>query len=542
MSDTNIETRRVEGGILLAGIDMPGRSMNVFSLALMDSLEALVASVEADPEVAAVVLHSGKSAFLAGADLSMIRMFTERAQCDSHAQLVALCGRLGRIFRRLERCRKPFVAAVDGLALGGGLELCLACHARVVSERKGLLLGLPEIRLGLLPGAGGTQRLPRMIGARRGLEMLLQGEPVGATEALELGLVDAVVPSEQLLAAAIERARGLAGGLGPKAWDAPAPAFNDGGLALALPGASARVMHALAIPERTQASYPAYRAIVDCVTEGWAAGFDAALANEMDIFVRLIQDPVAGNMVRSLFLDRQRSLKPLAGATRPAGVAVAGSGARELEPVLLQGRAQIVPAAQLDGQGILLALPGAGPNASGVRVEWLGDAFLDTGPGSITAGAGVWVGSKTEYGRAVEIVLADEDPRAAAAARSVAAILRADALLESPGGTSVLAELTALRLKALQMRCEEDQQTLALALRASSLWHAGRVRDAGVFDAACVVAGLVPACSGGPLNYLRWKGYQAIEDARLRAFPGAPALFPPMPWLGRCCEALRDAA
>jgi 3-hydroxyacyl-CoA dehydrogenase/enoyl-CoA hydratase/3-hydroxybutyryl-CoA epimerase len=141
----------LEDGVLIATIDMPGRSMNVFSVDLMDSVQSLLERAGCDDEVHAVVVASGKSAFLAGADLEMVKMFTERARVDSPAALHELCGRLGRLFRRLETLRKPFVAAINGLALGGGLELALACHERVAAENA--RVGLPEIKLGLLPGA-----------------------------------------------------------------------------------------------------------------------------------------------------------------------------------------------------------------------------------------------------------------------------------------------------------------------------------------------------------------------------------------------------
>src|SRR5438552_13864747 len=150
--DHNIRSELTEDGIVIARIDMPGRTMNVFSLDMMASLERLLDHVEGNASVRAVVLTSAKQAFLAGADLDMIRMFTERARTDTHDQLHALCGRLGRLFRRLEKSAKPYVAAINGLALGGGLELSLACHARVVADDQSVSLGLPGIKLGLLPG------------------------------------------------------------------------------------------------------------------------------------------------------------------------------------------------------------------------------------------------------------------------------------------------------------------------------------------------------------------------------------------------------
>ena len=161
MTDPNIQTTLDADGILLATIDMPGRAMNVFSRSLMDSLEALITRVQADDARRGAVLTSGEAAFLAGADLEMIQTFTERARHGSTAELRLLFGHLGRLFRRMELSHKPWVAAINGLALGGGLEVCLACHERVVADDPAIQLGLPEIKLGLLPGAGGTQRLPR---------------------------------------------------------------------------------------------------------------------------------------------------------------------------------------------------------------------------------------------------------------------------------------------------------------------------------------------------------------------------------------------
>ena len=218
--DNNIHTTIDADGILLARIDMPGRSMNVFSLDMMDSLERLLDHVDATADVHGVVLTSGKATFLVGADLDMIRVFTEQARAGTYEALHALCGRLGRLFRRLESSSKPYVVAINGLALGGGLELALACHERVVvNDDKAVQLGLPEIKLGLLPGGGGTQRLPRLIDTGIAMQMLLTGASVTASRALELGLANAAVSSEELLAVATSRARALTA---PRArWDQP---------------------------------------------------------------------------------------------------------------------------------------------------------------------------------------------------------------------------------------------------------------------------------------------------------------------------------
>ncbi|HEX5806980.1 MAG TPA: enoyl-CoA hydratase-related protein [Macromonas sp.] len=308
MTDQNIKTALGSDGVLLATIDMPGRSMNVFSLAMMDSLEHLIGYVESTPEVKAVVLTSGKSAFLAGADLDMIKMFTERARTDTHAALVDLCGRLGRLFRRLEKSAKPYVCALNGLALGGGLEVALACHGRVAVDDPKLLLGLPEIKLGLLPGAGGTQRLPHIVGAELGLRMLLDGNPISAQKALEVNVVDAVVPREQLLDAAKARALALIG-QSTKAWDKPGASFSSAPFDFSAANAHDSIAAVVGISSHQREHYPAYAAIMDCVVGGWSKPMDAALDWEMDVFVRLIQDRVAGNMVRTLFLNKQRAAK-----------------------------------------------------------------------------------------------------------------------------------------------------------------------------------------------------------------------------------------
>ena len=305
--DSNISVSLEPGGVLLARIDMPGRAMNVFSMDMMDSLESIIVRAESDPEVRGVVLSSGKSTFLVGADLNMIRVFTERAKTGTFEQLHDLCGRLGRLFRRIETSRKPYVAAINGLALGGGLEVCLACHSRIAANDENVGLGLPEIKLGLLPGAGGTQRLPRLIGARKGLECLLHGQSLSRDEALSLGLVDELVPAAELIAAALERARTLAAPSAP--WDRPTARFDSAPFDFGSERAYDEISGTLGISVYQRVRYPAYRAIMRCVVEGWSLPIDEALHHEMDIFVDLIRDRVAGNMVRTLFLNRQTAKK-----------------------------------------------------------------------------------------------------------------------------------------------------------------------------------------------------------------------------------------
>jgi 3-hydroxyacyl-CoA dehydrogenase/enoyl-CoA hydratase/3-hydroxybutyryl-CoA epimerase len=327
-----IETQLDADGVLLARIDMPGRAMNVFSRELMDALERLMADAAADAAVKAVVLTSGKAAFLAGADLEMIRMFTERARGGATDELHDLFGHLGRLFRRLELHPKPFVAAINGLALGGGLEVCMACQGRVLADDPAIQLGLPEIKLGLLPGAGGTQRLPRLIGAEAGLRMLLDGEPVSPGEAMRLGLVDELVPAEQLIEAAKRRALTLQGHQAP--WDREGARFSAAPFDFAAPDVQAVIARTIGIDDYRMHRYPAYRAIMQCVSGGWNLPMTMAGEHEMSVFVKLMRDPVAGNMVRTLFLNRQKAAK--LGLLGPASPYSAGE--RALLPRLRAAR------------------------------------------------------------------------------------------------------------------------------------------------------------------------------------------------------------
>jgi len=307
-ADPNIQTQLDADGILLARIDMPGRAMNVFSRSLMDSLEQLVVRAQSDAAIKSVVLTSSKATFLAGADLEMIQMFTQRAATGSTAELHELFGHLGRLFRRLEQSPKPWVAAVNGLALGGGLEVCLACHARVVADDPAIQLGLPEIKLGLLPGAGGTQRLPRLVGTAKGMQMLLTGEPVAPAEALALGLVHEVVPADRLIEAAKQRARSISTPRAP--WDQAGARFDAAPYDFTDPEkAFAAIAAKVGITDYQLRYYPAYRAILGCVVGGWTLPMTEGGEHEMRIFVELMRDAVAGNMVRTLFLNRQKAAK-----------------------------------------------------------------------------------------------------------------------------------------------------------------------------------------------------------------------------------------
>ena len=514
MGNNNIRSSLGADGILLATIDMPGRSMNVFSGDLMNSLEQLLDQVASRPEIRAVVIASGKQAFLAGADLEMVQGYTERAQRASDQELHETCGRLGRLFRRLETTGKPFVAAIDGLALGGGLELALACHDRVATESGSTQLGLPEVKLGLLPGAGGTQRLPRLIGTPAAFQSLLKGEPVSAQRALELGMIGAIVPTSALLATAQERAHALAQQPPCAPWDRSQWRAPENPFDFSAADAPRAIAQHVGLSDEEFTHYPAYRAIMDCVIGGWAKPMEQACRWEMDCFVRLIRDKVAGNMVRTLFLDRQRATKLLprglsAGALH---VAIEGPGEDAARALLSGTRIAIVERERLPNAGLLLVTSPELRPSSVTQVAWLRGASNSFA--AFRLGSGVWVSDFTAHGRVVEACVQSGDPHAADAALEIARGLRATPLVTQ--GESLLQRLDTTQAECLRVPTLEDR-LLAIALAAARAWAAGSVSDTGLADVAAVIAGFHPAYTGGPFSYLRQRTASQLRGRAERA-------------------------
>lgn len=191
MADDKI-SYRVENRIAFASINNP--PMNALSREVFLEIERVFSEMEADDSIKAVVFSGEGRAFIAGADIRMLQAVKDKA--DSKA-LTAI---FHRTLNRIEEMRKPVIAAIHGYCLGGGLEFALACHMRVAGEKA--QFGVPEIKLGVFPGAGGTQRLPRVVGKAKALEMILTGEFISAQEALAIGLVNKVVPQEEVMNAA----------------------------------------------------------------------------------------------------------------------------------------------------------------------------------------------------------------------------------------------------------------------------------------------------------------------------------------------------
>src|SRR4051812_30780128 len=190
MSYSHILFQTEESGIALLTINRP-QKLNALSAAVIDELSDAFGRVASDSGIRALIITGAcEKAFVAGADIAELAELS-----PLQMRTLGLHGQ--EVFRRLETCGKVSVAAVNGFALGGGLELAMACTVRFASENA--KLGQPEVKLGIIPGYGGTQRLPRLIGRGRALEMLLLGEPIGAIDAQRIGLVNAVFPLPELL-------------------------------------------------------------------------------------------------------------------------------------------------------------------------------------------------------------------------------------------------------------------------------------------------------------------------------------------------------
>jgi 3-hydroxyacyl-CoA dehydrogenase / enoyl-CoA hydratase / 3-hydroxybutyryl-CoA epimerase len=207
MTYVNFKLETDADGIALVTWDAPGRSMNVIDLKVIEELSDIVEKVAADAAIKGAVVTSGKETFCAGADLTMLEMlsrsYTDMANARGEeaaiASLMQESSKLSVLYRRLETSGKPWVAAINGVTLGGGFELCLACHHRVASDNPKARVGLPEIKIGLFPGAGGTQRVARMLQPGDALQFLLKGDQLRLSQAKGLKLIDAVVPAADLI-------------------------------------------------------------------------------------------------------------------------------------------------------------------------------------------------------------------------------------------------------------------------------------------------------------------------------------------------------
>jgi 3-hydroxyacyl-CoA dehydrogenase / enoyl-CoA hydratase / 3-hydroxybutyryl-CoA epimerase len=295
-------------GVAVVTIAMEDLPVNVWNERSVRAFAATLEEVLGRPGLKGIVLRSGRETFLAGADLKSMWPLDDPRN-------MTLARELRTALRRLETCRVPVVAAIDGTALGGGYELCLACHRRLARSDERIRIGLPESKLGLLPGAGGTQRLPRLIGIRAALPLLIEGRTLAPREAHKAGLVDQLAETdEELLALATDWILSTKEAVQP--WDRKEDKIPGGGVQT--PGGYQTFLPAAAlVREKTHDKYPAPLLILRCVYEGLQLPFERGMMIEERMFARCLASPVAAATIRTMFLGVQE-IK--GGASRPKNV------------------------------------------------------------------------------------------------------------------------------------------------------------------------------------------------------------------------------
>ncbi len=297
-----------DDGIAVALMDLPGRPMNVVGDALVAGI-ALAVERLADPAVKGLILTSAKADFCAGGDLDNMSKWTRPEQAFDGSMAMKA------VLRKLELQGKPVVAAINGHALGGGLEIALACHARIAIDDPRLKLGQPEVKLGLLPGGGGTVRLPRLVGMQQALQIMVEGKDIAPAQALAMGLLAALAQDRaDLLAQA--RAWITAHPAAKQPWDLPKFRF-PGGDSRSPAAAQLFSIGPSMASARSQGNYPAITHIMSSVFEGGLLDFDAACKVESRYFAACVMSQESKNMIGTLWYQLNAIKK---GASRPAGV------------------------------------------------------------------------------------------------------------------------------------------------------------------------------------------------------------------------------
>lgn len=319
----NFSVERDDAGIITVTIDQADRKMNVIGDGFTESFAALTDSFVADESAKGLILTSGKEAFIVGADIDQL------GQIETAQQAYDLVEDLKRSLRKLETSGKPVVAAITGTTLGGGLEVALACHYRIAIDSPKTKIGLPEVKLGLLPGGGGTQRLPRLVGIQKALELMTQGKELRPSPAKDIGLINEIASDKaDMLAKA-------------KAWIAANPKFQQPWdvKGFKIPGGDPKhpkVAQVFSIApamanQKSHGNYPAIEHIMSCVFEGCMVDIDTGLEVESRYFVACVLSPESRNMINTLW-TQLNSIKK--GQSRPEGfdkyqtkkVAVLGAG------------------------------------------------------------------------------------------------------------------------------------------------------------------------------------------------------------------------
>jgi len=317
----------VDQNVAIVSWQMTSAPMNVLNDESIPAFEAALQRAYADESVTGIIITSDKPEFVVGADLKMILRNADK----DPSEMLKVSAELNRVFRGIETSGKPTVAAINGTALGGGYEICLACHYRVALENPKTQIGLVEVTLGLLPGAGGTQRLPRMLGLQVALPLLVEGRKVSVQEARTLGMIDDVAASREEM---MEKARAYIAANGTSDRPKPLKPWDEidrktgkivgkdnvkipGGNVQSVTGAQVFSAGTAMLMDKTKGNYPAPLEIMACVYEGLQVNMDRALVIEARHFVKVARSKVAQNLIRTMFLGMNEANK---GASRPKDV------------------------------------------------------------------------------------------------------------------------------------------------------------------------------------------------------------------------------
>ncbi|MBE7195231.1 MAG: enoyl-CoA hydratase/isomerase family protein, partial [Gordonia polyisoprenivorans] len=304
MSDNMINWEKDADGVVILTMDDKSQGANTMNQTFMDSIAATVDRLEAEKDdITGVVITSAKKTFFAGGDLKDMTAEQTQTKEEIATAITERTNGMKKVLRRLETLGKPVVAAINGAALGGGLELALHTHHRIAADIKGVQIGLPEVTLGLLPGGGGVVRTVRLLGFQAALmNVLLQGPRFNAAKAKETGLVDELVGSvEELVPAAKEWIKANPEAVQP--WDVKGYKMPGGAVTNPSVAANLPAFPAILRKQIKGANMPAPRAILAAAIEGAYVDVDTADIIETRYFVSLVTGQVAQNMIKAFFFD-----------------------------------------------------------------------------------------------------------------------------------------------------------------------------------------------------------------------------------------------
>ena len=311
----------LEGDVALWVLDNPHKSTNTIDQTFLDDLDSCITRLQSEEGTRGAVVTSAKALFLAGADLNDLERNDEAMRKLPPAEMFEKVFSLSRLLRKLETCGKPVACAINGTAMGGGLEIALACHQRFIADIPGLQIGLPEVQIGLLPAGGGTQRLSRMLGIQAAMPYLLEGKALDPQAALAARVVDAVVPQGEIVERAKQWIRSSPDFVKP--WDKKDFRMPGGAGPMDPRVAGLLVVSNALVHEKTADNLPAPQAILSCLYEGPLLPMDLALRLECKYMTRLVIDGTTRNMVRTLFINKSKCEKLY---RRPAEVPVTQFG------------------------------------------------------------------------------------------------------------------------------------------------------------------------------------------------------------------------